>query len=239
VSPHPTGHSADEVRGLFTKIARRYDFLNRALSAGLDLRWRAILAGMLAPVAPRLVLDVCAGTGDTALEIARPARGLASVAAVDFSEPMVALAARKVARAGVEARVLPVVGDCLCLPFADATFDAAVVTFGVRNLEDPGAGLRELHRVLRQGGLLGILDFFRPGGDAVAWVGAVYRRYLVPPLAIALGGDRYAYGYLPRTVDMFDSTEEFERRLAQSGFAVEARRRLTLHVATAIVARKA
>jgi len=238
VSSHPTGHTGSEVRALFTRIARRYDFLNHALSGGLDLRWRAALADMLAPYGPRLVLDVCAGTGDTALAIARPERGRTTVVAVDFSEPMVALAGAKAARAGVRARVLPVVGDCLCLPFADATFDAATITFGVRNLEDPDAGLRELHRVLRPGGMLGILEFLRPGPGALARLGAAYRLCIVPPLAIALGGDRYAYGYLPKTIDAFDSKAEFTDRLSRCNFAVETTRSITLHVGTAVVARR-
>ncbi len=236
---HPTGHRGAEVQALFDRIACRYDLLNHLLSIGIDRRWRRQLADEVARCEPRVILDICTGTGDMAIELARPERGLASVVAVDFSPAMIALAARKLARAGLRARVQPCVGDALCLPFSDGGFDAVTAAFGIRNFEHTDRGLAEAARVLRPGGLLGMLEFLRPSdANSVTALGTLYRRRFLPLVATLAGGDPGAYRYLPSTVDSFDSATEMTTRLESLGFDRAQIRPLTLGIASLILARR-
>ncbi|HEX2293582.1 MAG TPA: ubiquinone/menaquinone biosynthesis methyltransferase, partial [Gaiellaceae bacterium] len=145
---------ADGVRTMFDRIAPVYDVMNRAMTAGLDRRWRRLTADAVVSPGDR-VLDACCGTGDLALEALR-AGGV--VTGLDFSDAMLARARRK------SSEVEWVQGDLLRLPFADGSFDAATVGFGVRNVEDLDAAIRELRRVLRPGGRLAILEIVRPRG---------------------------------------------------------------------------
>lgn len=236
---HPTGHAGAEVRELFGRVAPRYDLLNQVLSLGIHRRWRRALAAVVQAEGASRILDVCTGTGDMALELARPERGRASVIALDFSEEMVSIAGAKVRRAGLRARVLPVVGDALSLPFNDGVFDAVTITFGVRNFEDTSRGLEEAVRVLRPGGVLGILEFLRPteGGLAFA-VAAAYRRWVLPRLAALAGGDRAAYHYLPCTIDHFDSPVEMRSRLEGLGLTAVRTEPLTLGMAWLIMGQR-
>lgn len=239
MTSHPTGYRAAEVRDLFDRIAARYDLLNHLLSWGIDRRWRRLLADRVAANRPALILDVCSGTGDLAMELARPERGDASVLALDFSQAMVALAARKVQRAGLRRRVHVCLGDALALPFADGAFDAVTIAFGVRNLEDTDQGLREAARVLRPGGLLAVLEFLRPEGSGPRTaLGAFYRRHVLPRLAALAGGELPAYQYLPSTVDHFDTAAEMRSRLGSLGYVGVVTEPLTLGIATLVLAHR-
>ncbi len=233
---HPLGRSGEEVRALFGGIAPRYDFLNHALSFGMDALWRRRLAAVLPVAESPLLLDLCCGTGDMALELARRRGGV--VVGADFALPMVLLGARKCARAGLAGRVHLCAADGLRLPFPEAGFDGATVTFGLRNLADLDAGLAELWRVLRPGGALGVLEFLRPPSGPGAALGAWYRRAVLPRLAVLLGGDRAAYTYLPSTIDAFDSEAEFLARLERLGFAPLRCERRCFGVVSLVVARK-
>jgi ubiquinone/menaquinone biosynthesis methyltransferase len=233
---HPLGHESSDVQSMFDRIARRYDLLNRVLSLGQDARWRRALADCVDRAGARSVLDLCCGTGDMALELARPERGRRSVVGVDFSTGMLSLGAEKVGRAGPEARVLLCAADALSLPFADGEFDAATVTFGLRNLTSLESGLGELHRVLRPGGTLAVLEFLRPSPGPAQWLGARYRRNVLPALARLCGGDAGAYSYLARTVDRFHSLAEFQALLSTAGFAPAAARSFAFGVVSLVTA---
>ena len=153
---HETGTlPPDEVRTMFDRIAPVYDVMNRVMTAGLDRRWRRLTVEAVVRPGDR-VLDGCCGTGDLALAARRA--GAVHVVGLDFSEAMLERARRK------SDDVEWVRGDLLALPFADGSFDAATVGFGVRNVADLEGGLRELRRVLRPGGRLGILEITRPRG---------------------------------------------------------------------------
>lgn len=234
---HPLGRSAAEVRELFSAIAGRYDFLNHALSFGQDALWRGRLATVLPLPSDPLVLDLCCGTGDMTLDLARRRGG--TVVGADFALPMLHLGQAKRERAGLAGAVAFCAADGLCLPFADATFDAVTATFGLRNLADLDAGLAEIVRVLRPGGVLGVLEFLRPPSGLGASLGAWYRRTILPRLAAALGGDRGAYTYLPSTVDAFDDEAGLLARMERAGLSTLRCERRSFGIVSLVVARKA
>jgi len=203
---------AEGVRAMFDRIAPVYDAMNRTMTAGLDRRWRRLTAE--AVVRPGdVVLDACCGTGDLAIACARAG---GRVTGVDFSERMLERARRKAPE------LEWVAGDMLSLPFADASFDAATVGFGVRNVDDLEGSLRELRRVLRDGGRLGILEITRPRGLLAPF----YRFWfdgVVPLLGKLLPGGA-AYSYLPASVRRFPGPDDLAEMIAVAGF-VEVRYR--------------
>ena len=222
-----TGRLApDAVRTMFDRIAPVYDAMNRIMTVGLDARWRRLAAEVVSP--GDRVLDACCGTGDLALAAAR--RG-GTVTGLDFSE-------RMLERARAKAPALEwVQGDLLALSFDRESFDAATVGFGVRNVADLDAGLRELRRVLHPGGRLAILEITRPRGPLAPF----YRLWfdvLVPALGKVLPGGS-AYTYLPASVRRFPGPDELVRRLEAAGFGAVSYRLLAggivaLHVAEAV-----
>ena len=198
---------ADGVRSMFDRIAPVYDVMNRVMTAGLDQRWRAATVRETVQPGDR-VLDACCGTGD--LAVAARAGGASSVVGLDFSAAMLERARRKAPD------VVFIEGDVLALPFHAATFDAAVVGFGIRNVDDLEAGLRELRRVLRPGGRLGILEITAPRGILAPF----YRLWfdtVCPLLGRVLPGGE-AYTYLPASVRRFPAPEDLAALFAANGF---------------------
>jgi demethylmenaquinone methyltransferase/2-methoxy-6-polyprenyl-1,4-benzoquinol methylase len=193
---------------MFDRIAPVYDAMNRVMTAGLDRRWRAITLDTVAVGADDRVLDVCCGTGDLAIGARK--RG-ARVTGLDFSEAMLERARRK------DGQVEWVQGDALALPFGDASFDAATVGFGVRNVADLDAGLRELRRVLHEGGRVGILEITTPTGGLAPFYKVWFDR-VVPLLGKVLPGGS-AYTYLPASVRRFPQPDVLADRLRDAGFA--------------------
>jgi len=198
---------ADTVRTMFDRIAPVYDVMNRVMTVGLDVRWRRRAVARVVWPGDR-VLDACCGTGDFAVEAER--RG-GRVVGLDFSERMLERARRK------SGTIEWVQGDALALPFADGEFDAATVGFGVRNLADLELGLRELHRVLRPGGRLAVLEITRPRGLLRPFF-RVWLDVLVPLAGKVLPGGK-AYTYLPASVRRFPGPEDLSRLLENAGFA--------------------
>jgi demethylmenaquinone methyltransferase/2-methoxy-6-polyprenyl-1,4-benzoquinol methylase len=194
------------VEAMFDRISPVYDPMNRLMTAGLDRRWRRL--AVRAVVRPGdSVLDACCGTGDLALEAERAG---GRVTGLDFSERMLERARRK------SATVEWVRGDVLELPFADASFDAATVGFGIRNVEDLEAGLRELARVLRPGGRLACLEITRPHGALRPFFNLWFDK-LVPLAGKVLPGGE-AYAYLPASVRRFPGPEELGEAMRGAGF---------------------
>jgi demethylmenaquinone methyltransferase/2-methoxy-6-polyprenyl-1,4-benzoquinol methylase len=217
---------------MFSDIAPRYDLLNHLLSLNVDRLWRrAAAAELTSGTRPRRVLDSCAGTLDLALAIARAQGGVGTVVAADFAVPMLELGRAKIG----DAAVTEVAADGLCLPFADAVFDGASVAFGVRNLADPAAGLRELHRVLEPGGRLVVLEFSSPSFAPLAAAYRFYFHSILPRIGRMLSRHEEAYTYLPASVDEFPAPEAFAAMMRGAGFDKVRWRRLsggivTLHV---------
>jgi demethylmenaquinone methyltransferase/2-methoxy-6-polyprenyl-1,4-benzoquinol methylase len=192
---------------MFDRIAPVYDVMNRVMTAGLDRRWRRITIEETVRAGDR-TLDACCGTGDLAIEAQRAG---ADVVGLDFSERMLERARRKAPELEF------VRGDALALPFEDGSFDSATVGFGVRNVEDLEAGLRELRRVLRPGGRLGILEITTPTGRLAPFY-RVWFDKVVPLLGKLLPGGS-AYTYLPASVRRFPVPAGLAALLEASGFA--------------------
>ena len=209
-----SGRLAPEaVREMFDRISPVYDVMNRVMTAGMDRRWRRLAAQAVVRPGDR-VLDACCGTGDLTLAAARAG---GRVTGVDFSEAMLERARRK------SAAVEWVHGDLLSLPFADDAFDAATIGFGIRNIEDLTAGLRELARVLGPGGRLACLEITRPRGLLRPFF-HVWFDGVVPLLGKLLPGGA-AYTYLPASVRRFPGPEDLADAMKGAGF-VEVRWRL-------------
>ena len=198
---------AEGVRMMFDRIAPVYDVMNHVMTAGLDRRWRRLTAQATVRSGDR-VLDACCGTGDLALACERAG---GRVVGLDFSERMLERARRK------SATVEWVRGDLLELPFEDGSFDAATVGFGVRNVADLERSLRELRRVLRLGGRLGILEITSPRGPLKVFYRLWFDR-IVPLVGKLLRGGS-AYTYLPASVRRFPGPEELAALLERAGFA--------------------
>ncbi len=203
-------HRGSAVRAMFDRIAPRYDLLNRVMTLKVDQAWRRRLLSDLAPRPGEALLDLCAGTMDVADLARRRAPGL-KVTGADFSMQML--------RRGVEKTGLPASqADAMALPFRGAAFDLATVTFGMRNLEAYQTGLAELARVLRPGGRLGVLEFFRSESAGSRLVHGAYNKLALPVLGRILSPDPEAYSYLVQSMERFASRVEFEEAARRAGF---------------------
>jgi demethylmenaquinone methyltransferase/2-methoxy-6-polyprenyl-1,4-benzoquinol methylase len=218
------GDAARRVRDMFSRIAPRYDFLNHLLSLSFDRLWRRRAAQRFRHIlrgADSRVLDVCCGTGDLAFALERTAGAAnaqqrARIFGSDFALPMLALAKEKAQRA--QYRALFFAADALVLPFADASFDLVTAAFGFRNLANYERGLREMARILRPGGELGILEFSEPRSRML---GPAYRFYfekILPRIGGAISGSAAAYSYLPGSVAKFPDPEELRAWIERVGF---------------------
>jgi demethylmenaquinone methyltransferase/2-methoxy-6-polyprenyl-1,4-benzoquinol methylase len=210
-----------DIRRMFDAVAPRYDLLNHLLSGGLDRRWRrrAAAAAVPDPAAGALVADVCCGTADLALAALARGPGV-RVVGLDFSRPMLARARAKLARAGLLARAAVVEADALSLPLADASVDAALCGFGLRNLADTGRGLAELARVVRPGGRVVVLEFHQPRPGPLAALFNLYFRRILPRLGGWIsGGGHGAYGYLVASIEAFGPPQRTARAMAAAGLA--------------------
>jgi demethylmenaquinone methyltransferase/2-methoxy-6-polyprenyl-1,4-benzoquinol methylase len=204
------------VREMFSAIALRYDLLNHLLSLNVDRSWRRRAVDRLGweARATGTFLDACAGTLDLAAELAGRRGFRGTVVGADFAGPMLRLGSGKVGSGAV----VPAAADTLALPFADGSFDGATVGFGVRNLDDLDAGLRELWRVLRPGARLVILDFTTPSRWPMRALYLFYFRRVLPLVGRAVSGHPTAYAYLPASVETFPPPAELLGRMAASGF---------------------
>lgn len=206
------------VREMFSRIARRYDLANHVLSAGADFVWRARAARLVESWQPARILDLATGSGDLARAIHRRLPN-AKIAAADFSPEMLAIARSK----GVRETI---VADALNLPFADNSFDCVTIAFGLRNIANWGAALREMARVLASDGHLLVLDFSLPRSSLRAPY-RFYLHYCLPRLAGLLTGQKEAYDYLGASIEEFPSGDEMLRLIEANHFRSASARSMT------------
>lgn len=205
---------------MFNRISGVYDLLNRLLSFNLDRLWRRHLAraALRAAGNAALALDVCCGTGDTSIALAREICHNGLIVGVDFAEKMLERMRRKVARAPRGERIRACLGDAARLPFAAGVFDAVCCGFGVRNLPDRRRGLREMLRVLKPGGAIAVMEFARPEHGGLGGAAGFYVRRILPVIGRLISGDEFnAYGYLPESIMKFPTAEEFRRDMLEAG----------------------
>lgn len=213
---------------MFDGIAPRYDLLNRVMSLGLDVRWRRALARALLGRTPRggELLDVATGTADVALTLAG-LRDDVRVVGVDPSPEMLAVGRRKVDAAGLSDRIELAEGDGLALPFAADRFAGACVSFGIRNFADRVAGLREMARVTRPGGLVAVLELAEPDESRLLGKAArLHVRHVVPRVGALLSGAP-EYRYLQRSIAAFPPAREFLAMMAEAGLGAATAQPMT------------
>lgn len=204
------------VQRIFSEIAPRYDLLNHLLSFNIDKRWRsrAIAQLGLSRSPSGLYLDLCAGTLDVAAQLERTAGFAGTVVGADFAEPMLRAGRNKI----LGRRVAPMVADALSLPFSSASFDGAIVAFGIRNLADLDRGLREVVRVLKPGARFVILEFSTPRLSVIRALYQLYFHHVLPAVGRLVSGHATAYRYLPESVKHFPVQQALAVRMAAAGF---------------------
>ena len=206
------------VRGMFGRVAHRYDLANHLLSFQIDRYWRAHtvrrVRHILENPAAR-ILDVCCGTGDLVLALERARR--APVLGSDFCHPMLVAATPKFRERGARSPLFE--SDALRLPLRDGSLDLLTVAFGFRNLANYAAGIAEMRRVVRRGGTVAILEFSQPPNPVFRTLYNFYSRRILPVMGGALSGNPDAYRYLPESVRKFPSAEGLAQDLRQAGFA--------------------
>jgi demethylmenaquinone methyltransferase/2-methoxy-6-polyprenyl-1,4-benzoquinol methylase len=243
MSPDPLAKEPDRIAGMFDAIAPRYDLLNRVLSAGIDRRWRTRAIASLGLTGSDVLLDVCTGTADMALEARGRARagapGAARVVGVDFAGAMLGRGVEKVRRAREEQRIDLVRGDATRLPVRSASVDAATVAFGIRNVQRPELACAEMARALKPGGRLAILEFGVPPIAGISTLYLWYFKYLLPLVGRTVSGHNAAYSYLPASVSSFPAPAEFMTILRQAGFTDIRAVPLTLGIVYLYTARRA
>lgn len=237
--PHSIGNGVydqEYVRSLFNSIAFRYDFLNHFLSSGFDVLWRRRAARLLEPYAPQRILDVATGTADFALALSalRPKE----IIGVDIAPAMLEIARTKVARLKKATSFTFLEAPAERLPFDAGSFDAVTVAFGVRNFSDLRAGILEMHRVLKVGGTMLILEFSRPRVFPIKQLYGFYFHHVLPLVGQLVSGHPEAYRYLPATVDHFPDGAEFSDFISSFGFAMNKPYPLTLGIASIYVGTK-
>ncbi len=221
----------EQVEEMFDSIAPAYDFMNRAMTLGIDKLWRAKAVKMIRRRQPADILDVATGTGDLAIKLAREIPGV-RVTGVDLSEQMLAIGRDKVRLAGLSDRISLSKADCLALPMADASFDAVTVAYGVRNFEHLAQGYREMARVLRPGGMLCVVELSVPQSRLVRPFYELYTRRIIPVIGRMVSSDRSAYTYLPASIAAMPQGERMLAIMEEAGLVRPALRPLTLGVCT-------
>jgi len=225
------GAPAEQVEAMFDSISPHYDRLNHVLSLGTDRLWRRRAVNVIGKhIRPQRIIDVATGTGDLAITamILKPEK----ITAIDISGEMLAIGREKINRLGYDKTIKLQRGDSKAIDSGDGSYDVAMSAFGVRNFEDTVAGLMEMCRVLRPGGMVMILEFSKPAWFPLKQIYGFYFRKILPRIGRTISGDPAAYTYLPDTVSSFPDNEAFLALLTEAGFRDVKQKRMTGGIAS-------
>ncbi len=221
----------EQVADMFNSIAYRYDFLNRFLSAGIDVWWRKKAIQQLFEIAPKKILDVATGTGDVAIasyQMLHPEK----ITGIDISEGMLELGRKKIARLQLNEKIDLQKGDSETIRFENNIFDAITVAFGVRNFQNLEKGLREMYRVLRPGGKLVVLEFSRSDKGFLSMLFNFYMNKITPAIGKLFSKNKEAYQYLNDSVQAFPEGQTFLNIMHEAGFTQTYLKKLSFGICT-------
>lgn len=231
VVPYKNGEGTkkEQVANMFNDIAGKYDFLNRFLSAGIDIRWRKKALKQLLAINPQIILDVATGTADVAImatKVLKPAK----IIGIDISDGMLAIGRQKIAKANLQNTIELLNGDSETINFEDNTFDAVTVAFGVRNFENLEKGLGEIKRVLKPGGKLVVLEFSKPLLPGVKTIYNLYMKLITPAVGKFFSKNKEAYKYLDESIQKFPEGKNFVSILNNIGYTNTYYKKLSLGI---------
>lgn len=226
----------ERVEDMFDRIAPKYDLLNKVLSVGIDKGWRKKMVAELKPLQPKSLLDIATGTADVAIACMnlQPEK----ITGVDISALMLAEGQKKIESLGFAKQITLQQADSEKLPFADNTFDAITVAFGVRNFQNLDKGLSEMHRVLKPNGKVVILEFSQPEKFPIKQFYNFYSKYILPFIGQIVSKERAAYEYLPESVAAFPYGNSFVKIMEQNNFKQSKCVPLTFGIASIYVGSK-
>ncbi len=226
----------EQVAEMFNNISHKYDFLNHFLSLGIDIIWRKKAISYLKDDKPTTILDIATGTGDFAIEALalKPTK----IVGVDISEGMLEVGKKKMAKKGYDDIIDLQMGDSEKLLFEDNTFDAVIVSFGVRNFENLEKGLKDMNRVLKEGGKAVILEFSKPAKFPFKQIYNFYFKAILPKLGKVISNDNAAYTYLPESVEAFPDGKNFLNVLEKAGFKNTQCKPLTFGISSIYIGQK-
>lgn len=228
---------AKQVEKMFDSVAHSYDLLNHRLSFWIDKYWRNFVIKRLKDCAPKTILDIATGTGDLAILEAQKLN-TDQVVGADISEGMMNIGREKVKERGLQDKVSFRREDCLNLSFEEGTFDAVTAAFGIRNFENLEQGLAEMHRVLKTGGTLCVIELTRPVHFPIRQLFTLYTHTILPVYGRMISKDKSAYTYLIQTIEAFPQGETMVKILKDIGFAKARFKRLTFGICTCYIATK-
>ncbi len=219
----------EQVKQMFDAIAPAYDFMNRAMTLGIDKWWRKLARKKIATFKPQNILDVATGTGDFAIQLYNHIKPH-SLVGIDLSEGMLGVARKKVKAKGLTGKIAFEQGDCLNMRFEDGSFDAVSVAFGVRNFEHIGQGYKEMFRVMKPGGVLCVVELSTPRNKFIRFFYNLYAMHMIPFFGSLKSGDKNAYRYLPESIAAVPQGEAMIAIMTDAGFHDCKVKRLTLGV---------
>ena len=238
INPYEDGvEKARQVEKMFDNIAPTYDKLNHRLSWNIDKGWRKKAIGYLKPFAPKILLDIATGTGDFAIQAAQMLN-LENIVGADISEGMMAIGREKVKSAGLQEVISFEKEDSTLLSYSEATFDAVIAAFGIRNFADLDKGLAEMCRVLKPGGHLSIVELTSPVSFPMKQLFHIYSHTVLPVYGRLISKDTSAYSYLTKTIEAFPQGERMVGILKEAGFKEAGFKRLTFGICTMYYATK-
>lgn len=208
---------SEQVKEMFDSIAPAYDFMNRAMTFGIDKWWRAKAVKMIKAQAPQTILDVATGTGDLAIKLAR-SLSIDKITGIDLSDGMIEIGKYKVSNANLNHKISLITGDCLDLPFDDNTFDCVTVAYGVRNFEHLDQGYRQMYRVLNEGGMLCVIELSTPTSTLIKPLYNFYTNQIIPFVGRLISKDVRAYSYLPESIAAVPQGDEMLQLMRDAGF---------------------